>query len=502
MFDLLFYGNFYLDLQKLGMNDEELEKHYHTNGKNEGMWCCEEDFYKEYPTFDLEFYNYYYDDLFIFANGNKYALLRHYHTNGKNEGRWVCEEDFYKEYPTFDLEFYNHYNADLYKIFGGNKYALMRHYHYYGKNEGKLCSEKDFYNVYPDFDLEFYNNFYPDLSIFQGDKYALMNHYHFYGKNEGRVCNFNSMLKNNKENFREFCLENMNYMRNIYLPDFCENIYETVLIEYRCLPHLEFLIRNTIIKLGTKWSHTIICGNLNYDYMVSMCSTISNKIKIIKTNYDNLFPSEYSNFLASLNFWNLLNGEKILIYQEDTIIFKNNIDDFLKWDYIGAPWPEHQNDNTYGVGNGGFSLRSKSIMIKIIETVSIHNTIYNSCTQDYIKNTNSTVPPEDVYFTKNMLDYNIGHLADRNSAFKFSTESIVNKNSFGGHQFWLNDTEWKNRIYENIIFLAFNYDTENFEHENLYHIKLDYNKTDSFEESKNDFQDKLNKYITDKFVHC
>jgi hypothetical protein len=188
MFDLLFYGNFYLDLQKLGMNDEKLEKHYHTNGKNEGMWCCEEDFYKEYPTFDLEFYNYYYEDLFIFANGNKYALMRHYHTNGKNEGRWVCEEDFYKEYPTFDLEFYNYYYEDSFIFANGNKYVLMRYYHTTGKKEGMLCCEEDFYKEYPTFDLEFYNHYNADLyKIFGGNKYALMRHYHTNGKNEGRI---------------------------------------------------------------------------------------------------------------------------------------------------------------------------------------------------------------------------------------------------------------------------------------------------------------------------
>ena len=64
---------------------------------------------------------------------------------------------------------------------------------------------------------------------------------------------------------------------------------------------------------------------LNYDFMRNMCSTISNKIKIIKTNYDNLFPSDYSRFLSSVDFWNLLEGEKILIYQEDSIIFKTNV---------------------------------------------------------------------------------------------------------------------------------------------------------------------------------
>jgi len=213
--------------------------------------------------------------------------------------------------------------------------------------------------------------------------------------------------------FRLICYSHLSYIRYIDLPNFCEKSnYEAVLVENRCLPHIEFLIRNTIIKLGEKWSHTIICGNLNYEFIKDMCATISKKIKIIKTNYDALL---YNNFLNSLDFWNLLNGEKILIYQEDSILFKNNIDDFLHFDYIGSPFST--------IENRGLSLRTKSVMKKFINNKIIDNT----------------------------ADYTIGLVADNVSRSLFSSESIVYSNSFGGHKFWTNDCNWKNRIYNNTI---------------------------------------------------
>lgn len=257
---------------------------------------------------------------------------------------------------------------------------------------------------------------------------------------------------NCKNEFRTLCFNHTNYIRNLKLPDFFDTSNcESVLIEYGCLPHLEFLIRNTIIKLGEQWSHTIICGNLNYDFIVNICSLISSKIKIIRTDYDNLLPSDYSKLLISLDFWNLLHGEKILIYQADSIIFKNNISDYLKWDYICAPWPKENNHNNIGVGNGSLSLRTKKIMVEIINRINLEKTIFNSSTIDYIKNSGSFFHCEDVYFSKNMEDLGIGLLADRKSASDFSTESIVNINSFGGHNFWLNDPNWKNRIFENNV---------------------------------------------------
>jgi len=463
--DLIFYKNFHMDLKYLNWLDYNLTTHYNLYGSKEGRLANEEQFYEKYPFFDLEFYSSFYSDLSIFKD-EKYLLMWHYHNYGLKEKRFCTK---------FNPIFYQNFNLDI-KCLDYNEIQLHENYQKYGKEEGRFCCEEDFFKLYPTFNLDFYKDLHSDLNIFNGDKYLLMNHYHNYGFKEDRVCfqyDFSNLesstiqyeLINNsnqtnkegifiipKEEYRIICLQNMNYIRYLDLPNFQENSNnEAVLIEYRCFPHLEFLIRNTINKLGENWSHTIICGNLNYDYMINLCLNISNKIKVIKTNYDNLFPSDYSRFLSSLDFWNLFNGEKILIYQEDTCIFKNNIDDFLHWDYIGAPWPENQNDNSHGVGNGGLSLRSKSIMKKIIESIGIMETNYNQSTLDYIKNTNSNVPPEDVYFTKNMTDKNIGLLADRVSAFNFSTETLVNKDSLGGHQFWLNDPDWRNRIYENII---------------------------------------------------
>jgi hypothetical protein len=141
------------------------------------------------------------------------------------------------------------------------------------------------------------------------------------------------------------------------------------------------------------------------------------------------------------------------------------VEDFLYFDYIGAPWFIEKNDNKSGVGNGGLSLRNKDVMLQIIKTKSMDATIFNSNTIDYMKNTKSFVPPEDVYFTKNMEEFDIGKLADRNSAAKFSSESILNKNSFAGHGFWISDPKWISRMEKfNIVKFHPNYDVSFLEH--------------------------------------
>jgi mannosyltransferase OCH1-like enzyme len=296
---------------------------------------------------------------------------------------------------------------------------------------------------------------YDEIARIEDKKYDYKNMYIMNNKKHYSEYNeslYISKYKNlNMLSFRNICLESLDNIKNIELPDFQEkSIYEAVLIEYRQLDHLEFLIRNTIIKLGEKWSHTIVCGNLNYDFVVKMCNSISPKIKIIKTNYDNLNQSSYSKLLASQYFWDLLNGDKILIYQEDTCIFKTNIDEFIKWDYIGAPWYKHNKDTPNSVGNGGLSLRTRQCMIDVINKVSIENINLNQFTLNHIKENNMSVCPEDVYFSKAMQDYNIGIVADWDSAFNFSTENVNSIDSFGGHQFWNSDMNWDTRV-KNIV---------------------------------------------------
>lgn len=246
----------------------------------------------------------------------------------------------------------------------------------------------------------------------------------------------NDILSEPKKAFRYFCYNYISLFDGIKLPNI--NIgsdKEAVLIEFRTLPHLEFIIKNAILKLGSEWSHTIVCGELNYDWMKGLCQKINPNIKIIKLPYTNLNPEQYSGLLTSLDFWSLLSGEKILIYQEDTIIFNSNYSEYLKWDYIGAPWPPMFNNNSNHVGNGGFSLRTKQVMIDVIN-----------------KKSQIPVHPEDIFFSRNIIEHNLGQVPDRFTAHTFSSEYTRYDKPLGGHCFFLYDKKWKELMYSNIIF--------------------------------------------------
>ena len=261
----------------------------------------------------------------------------------------------------------------------------------------------------------------------------------------------------NKYDFRKLCNFNLSLINNIIIPDIeLDKPNETFYIEFRKFRHCEFIIRNVIIKLPD-WSHTIICGNLNYEFMKKMANLISPNIKIVKLDINNLNTAEYSRLLMSKEFWNNFKGEKLLLYQEDSYMFHNRIDEFLEYDYIGAPWPihqdEHVNQREYGVGNGGFSLRSKSKMIEVIEKINWEKDLtLGENLKQYMIHTNNYIIPEDVYFSKSLLEKNIGKVAPRNIALKFSQETQKSQDPLGGHNFYLADN-YKlpnyNRLYLN-----------------------------------------------------
>ncbi len=255
--------------------------------------------------------------------------------------------------------------------------------------------------------------------------------------------------------FRYICYKNIPKIRTCQLPTDIElNLdYEAIFIEFRNLPHIEFLIRNTVLKLGNQWSYTIVCGNLNYATIKEFCDCISPNIKIIKMEYDNININQYNNFFFDLKFWDLFIGKTLLIYQEDSIVFKNNVIDFINYDFIGAPYymgttrdfmvPYHS--------NGGFSIRKKETLIKLLK-MDISRVFFLNVQWVHPNGEILDNPPEDTFFTGAMMRLEcMGQIHDikypnKVDAIRFSTDEIVDSNSFGGHQFWKNDKSWVKRM--------------------------------------------------------
>ena len=99
-------------------------------------------------------------------------------------------------------------------------------------------------------------------------------------------------------------------------------------------------------------------------------------------------------------------------------------DEFLKYDYIGAPWPWEPEPNN--VGNGGFSLRSKKLLDACQDTI-IHLTETEPIAEDKIIGVHK----------REYLEANHGiQIAPASLARQFSFELGTHEPSFGFHGLW------------------------------------------------------------------
>jgi len=201
---------------------------------------------------------------------------------------------------------------------------------------------------------------------------------------------------------------------------------QAILVCFESSPHIEFVIRNIIIKLGPYWYHSIVCGTQNYEYMQQMAALVSNKISVTKLENCNN-ATEHNQFMKTIEYWEMFSADKLLHYTPTTSIFKKNIDEFMQYDYISA-------SSYYQMGTGSLNLRTRQTMIDILMNFE-----------------NIDDQSEDMFFSKQMSERAIGNLADKHASFMFSTENANNIESMGGHNYWAMNTSWKTRVFESII---------------------------------------------------
>ena len=150
---------------------------------------------------------------------------------------------------------------------------------------------------------------------------------------------------------------------------------------------LEAICKNVMFFLPDDWNLVVFSNNeqsiknrlTNIDYLY--CNIIDR---------DNLDVIEYSNLLKSKEFWNLIPGENIIIFQTDSYMTRHMtplyINKIKEYPFIGAVYKiTNKEDNNKDMFcpiqernfsmNGGFSFRRKSAMLHCIEKINRYDII-------------------------------------------------------------------------------------------------------------------------------
>ena len=203
--------------------------------------------------------------------------------------------------------------------------------------------------------------------------------------------------------------------------------HTAIIVEPRKHKALSFVVKNALTNLPDNWNIVIMHGNQNKEFIMEIInndlSEYKERITTKNLNVDNLTISDYNDLLTTKEFYDNIPSEIFLIFQTDSVICGENnelLDEFLKYDYVGAPWKD-------AVGNGGFSLRRKSKTLEIISKCKHGN------------------ENEDVYFANPCVSI---FKPSMEKAKMFSMEAYYSDESFGVHKPWayLTDEEMEEKI--------------------------------------------------------
>ncbi|KAL3428418.1 hypothetical protein PVAG01_01927 [Phlyctema vagabunda] len=188
-----------------------------------------------------------------------------------------------------------------------------------------------------------------------------------------------------------------------------------LLIEDRPLPNLVPLFLHFTMVLPPDWTFRFIGSPASIAALTHAPAVqrqvASSKVGITAIPANTSIASQelISRFMTSLWLWDevLAPADAVLVFQTDSILCANahqRIDDFLGWDWIGAPW---KNKRRLG-GNGGLSLRRRPPIVEILQRET------RAPDSEF----------EDVWLTKR-LKQDGRRIADRPHALQWSGESQI-----------------------------------------------------------------------------
>ena len=214
------------------------------------------------------------------------------------------------------------------------------------------------------------------------------------------------------------------------------------LFEFRPLEDIHSVI-NAVLQVYNSFEIglAIVYGKNNKDFIEAKYEKWKN-IVLVNTGDGNHNALTYSNRLMSPELWERFkNWSHVLVYQCDALLLRKIPEVYFTYDYIGAPWPKGTKHWKLG-GNGGFSLRKVSSMIKVCEP-------FRNKTLDELK---CPLNHEDGWFCRQSTFKYIDVIKDEELHREFAIEQLFSENPVGLHKVycWTRNPENWEKIVTNI----------------------------------------------------
>lgn len=220
----------------------------------------------------------------------------------------------------------------------------------------------------------------------------------------------------------------------IFAARFLDGGRAMVIVEPREHKMLKYVCENFHKNMCKSWDMYVFHGKTHGEHAKDATENIKGrKVFLIPLEKDNYTADDYNYTFKSLDFWNKVKAENILVFQTDAVLCpasKYKIKDFMNFDYIGCgsfnnaignsinSWgkdPSSRNYNFYGIG--GLSFRKNSFQKQCIK----HN---------------PNVDPkfaEDVFYSE-CVAKSINKPKSARDLANFCTQDNFASKSFGAHK--------------------------------------------------------------------
>lgn len=208
-----------------------------------------------------------------------------------------------------------------------------------------------------------------------------------------------------------------------------------VIVEPRNHKMLKYVCDNFDQHMCKSWDLYVFHGKSHQDYAREAVKDIKGrKVILLALDKDDFSADDYNITFKSLDFWNQVKAENILVFQTDAVLCpasKFKIQDFMHFDYIGCGsynkaignsrevWGNDHSKNNFFYGVGGLSFRKNSFQKKCIKEYPNINPVY----------------PEDVFYS-NCVEKSVNKPRSAMDLANFCTQDAFEAKSFGAHKTW------------------------------------------------------------------
>jgi hypothetical protein len=227
-----------------------------------------------------------------------------------------------------------------------------------------------------------------------------------------------------------------------------------VLVEPRQHPWMQAVLHNVAHVYGGSGAQLFIFhGTQNLQFVEGIIAGWTG-VQLRCVGTDNFSIRDYDDLLTSPSFYDAFDTSHVLVFQTDVLLRRRVPAKFLRFDYVGAPWPklppphdpEHAHNGLKCVGNGGFSLRRVLAMRELCQRCSWRQKADESLAgqardedgsfaNKRVKadTPNSYFVDEDVFLTARTP---ADRLPPNHEAAEFCVENLWHSNPCGLHKAW------------------------------------------------------------------